>query len=694
MGRYYQTSKPDLLDYKYKLPIPLIGQALAARDQQVKNNQASLSNLEKLLDIKALDVDVNQKNELLKGFEDEIHGVSTRLLSDPNADIVSDIQDLSTRLHKSKTRGRLNAIQSRFEEYNQGVAAGRKLVEKSPKDFRPVDFQNLIQHTKRNLTPLEYDDDTGLFNHVDVPNQAKFVDLPDMVEKHGKGYMADVERQMGGKIKMIGGNPYIQTFNGEIKSVDPNEVANHMLRIFETDPDIKSYFDQQMAIGAMSEAEIQQLKASEAKRAADKFGFKEEKGRISLQSDPYEMQRIKNRNKLQRENAYPISIAGSEFKTGVGAASFAEHKHLQQQAGIQIAGDFQNILNSDRAALEALVNDGTIQNYEKQSVLEQYKTLNSVIQGVQNKMNSSMRITPDELEQINDAKEVLSRISKDNPNVKFSSQLTENRIDKILTQINDYDTREARRAAYQKHLMSKGIEPNDANMDNIFQQTHNVTNTIVPIETEIFPGASRALEGLTDQFSKSINKSADGLFTQLGHQEITVTDAKGKIMQMNAIDGIGRNAKITSVTPIMNNVTGDNNGVDLRFSMTFDQVHTIKELNDEGIEVERKVKKPETSDVFISSSMLRDNPDVQELQRIVVPIKQFKNRVQEIRNRHALDKKVLGDEYNADLDKYEYVGNGIYFNANNTEDAFRIKSGSQNRFMTEAEALNLLINNQ
>ncbi len=126
MGRFYKTSKPEMIDFMFKLPEQAIMTAVKGADAQLEGQEAYLTDLQKQLKTAALDPDEAKRKARVAELEKKISEHSLKIWENPLAAIKEQkgIRDLGQEIFKDLTEGELYA-------YNTNAAIRKEFEKKS-----------------------------------------------------------------------------------------------------------------------------------------------------------------------------------------------------------------------------------------------------------------------------------------------------------------------------------------------------------------------------------------------------------------------------------------------------------------------------------------------------------------------------------------------------------------------------------
>jgi hypothetical protein len=295
MGRFYKTSKPEMLDFMYKIPEQAIMTAVKSVDTQLDTQGQLLTDLKKYLQANVHASDDARKNEIIKEAEKKIMDYTLNLHSTPLAALnkMGEVRQFGQELHENYTRGELGNMINMKKAEDDWVAQESERVQKEKGQVLPQDVESFKRVFRNNYDRPKYDANG---NFLGYEGGLKW----DAETKKGKGSymserMANYVDAQSKVFKLTGENwkPDAQlthnTFlDGEfIKStVDGSKVASYneiyeaSVANFYNDPEIKGYYAQRLKYGLMHEDELygRRYKEGEKKGQLIPIMTKDEKG--------------------------------------------------------------------------------------------------------------------------------------------------------------------------------------------------------------------------------------------------------------------------------------------------------------------------------------------------------------------------------------------------------------------------------
>lgn len=295
MGRFYKTSKPEMLDFMYKIPEQAIMTAVKSVDTQLDTQGQLLTDLKKYLQANVHASDDARKNEIIKEAEKKIMDYTLNLHSTPLAALnkMGEVRQFGQELHENYTRGELGNMINMKKAEDDWVAQESERVQKEKGQVLPQDVESFKRVFRNNYDRPKYDANG---NFLGYEGGLKW----DAETKKGKGSymserMANYVDAQSKVFKLTGENwkPDAQlthdTFlDGEFirSTVDGSKVASYneiyeaSVANFYNDPEIRGYYDQRLKYGLMHEDELygRRYKEGEKKGQLIPIMTKDEKG--------------------------------------------------------------------------------------------------------------------------------------------------------------------------------------------------------------------------------------------------------------------------------------------------------------------------------------------------------------------------------------------------------------------------------
>lgn len=287
MGRFYKTTDPQMLDFMYKLPENLYMNVIQNVDRDIATKEAQTLSLYDKLQMNALYKDEPRRQEIVKGYESRVDELTRKLAENPLEFRKQEgsIRQLARDIHEDWTRGEAAAIQGNFaaretykKKYAELVAAGKA---------NAADFNAAMNYFDKNFQGTSYNKDTNLYNQYITEDLAKFINIEDIAETRGQGYLADVTEKLGAFKE---GN-YLYTSKDKTKRVTYEEIHNGVITAMQNDKELMDYYKQQIKFGVYTPEQVTKMINDAAHRVSNKYSFLEqEKGRTSINEDQFALQ--------------------------------------------------------------------------------------------------------------------------------------------------------------------------------------------------------------------------------------------------------------------------------------------------------------------------------------------------------------------------------------------------------------------
>ena len=296
MGRFYKTATPQKLDFMHKLPEGALLQAINATDQRLANEEAAIYDLYGQLEANALSKDKTRRDEILKEYEGQVDELAGKFMEDPlsYSNTKGQTRKLARTIHEDWTRGEVSSIQGNFntrtefaKRYKEAIAAGKE-------GYNAKDFETAMAYFDANFEGTKYDKELGAGNAYTPEELSKYINMEDLAEVRGEGYIADAVKNLGA----YRDGDYIYTSVNSKEGVDPNVIREGVKSAMMNDQELKDYLLQQAKFGRYGDdpaAAIDEMLNAAADRVAEKYGYeKTEQGKTSMKGDPFALKRLGN----------------------------------------------------------------------------------------------------------------------------------------------------------------------------------------------------------------------------------------------------------------------------------------------------------------------------------------------------------------------------------------------------------------
>jgi hypothetical protein len=297
MGRFYNTSKGNYIDFVYKQPTSLLLKAVQTADAKVDKQIATNADLYGKLHQEALNPDVTKRDEILAGYKQNIDDVAEDIRTNP-LDYLggpsTKIRKLTDDISQNLLRGELAAMganhtaRAKYKEKLE-AAVKAKTMSASESAFQlskyDAEFAHDLKTGKRGTAykgPSDYRGYTG--NLLD-----ENVDFYKYIDEKGSGIMANVFRNEGWGISERGGQKYIVNKSGNQEVVDPKRVQRVVLNAMNNDPKLQAAWGSRQSEGipGYSEEENMNRKIAGAQYAVDKYAYTKDTRGSSGSADSY-----------------------------------------------------------------------------------------------------------------------------------------------------------------------------------------------------------------------------------------------------------------------------------------------------------------------------------------------------------------------------------------------------------------------
>lgn len=291
MGRFYQTATPNKIDFMYKLPENQMMQALGAVEGRAEKQEAAIYDLYGKLDFNAHSKDAARKKEILQEYETQIDDLARKFQDDPMAfnNTKNLTKKLAQDLHKDWTRGEVASIQGNFNTKQEFTKRYKEAVTKG--DVNAADYEKALAYFESNFQGTNYDKDAGVGANYNVEELAKYVNMEDLAEKRGAGYISDFVKNTNAWTD----GKYIYKSEGSKEVIPKEHIYTGVLSAMGNDDELMKYYNQQIKFGALTQEQVNAKLQAAAARVAEKYD-KEHRtsGLTSMTADSYGLQESKD----------------------------------------------------------------------------------------------------------------------------------------------------------------------------------------------------------------------------------------------------------------------------------------------------------------------------------------------------------------------------------------------------------------
>lgn len=193
MGRFYKTSKPEMIDFMFKLPEQAMMAAVKGADAQLEGQEQYLTDLQKQLKTAALDPDEKRRKARVTELEKKISEHSLKIWENPLAALKEQkgIRDLGQEIFKDLTEGELYAYNTnaaiRQQYYNKAVEDatgkdGRLNVDQVTTAMKAFDLQYASKQG------AQFNKETGKFNPYGTELLYDYMDNSEYAKKTAENW--------------------------------------------------------------------------------------------------------------------------------------------------------------------------------------------------------------------------------------------------------------------------------------------------------------------------------------------------------------------------------------------------------------------------------------------------------------------------------------------------------------------------
>ncbi len=354
MGRFYNTSDSQYLDYVYREPQALMLKAVNLADQQIAKQEQAAGDLYGRLKFDALSPDRTRREEIIGGYKGEIDELARDIQANPLAyrKDLTRIRGLSDRILDDVERGEIGAIQGNFDTR---VAYEKELDTN-------VKSKDIDADEKAKLLAF-YDNAYGGANYESISDhnvyQTGFLapkqDIIKRVNELGKGFGDDLIEKWGWSLRDKGDGKYIVTSKTGDRQISQEEIRAAMISALRSDPAIGSYLNTRVEHDIFSEDQAKQMLNDAVDFAMIKFekNYHTESG--TAKGDPFSLQ-LAGHN-LKQKLSTPISrnvdhVAYPNLPGGAKGYEEAENyllvtKDKQKKHKLSLLGDITDKIKAE-----------------------------------------------------------------------------------------------------------------------------------------------------------------------------------------------------------------------------------------------------------------------------------------------------------------------------------------------------------
>ncbi len=198
MGRFYKTSKPEMLDFMYKLPEQAILGAVKSADAKLDAQSQYLTDLQKQLQVNALSWDKEKKDAKVKEYEDLVKQHTYNIYNNPLAALneVKGIRELGTTIHEDLTRGELFAYKGNYDQRAKYYEEAKKRATDKEGKIRIQDLNTAMEAFDLKYggvdgkTGANYDKTTGKYNVYGTEDLTDYFDVSKYAKETAEGWVS------------------------------------------------------------------------------------------------------------------------------------------------------------------------------------------------------------------------------------------------------------------------------------------------------------------------------------------------------------------------------------------------------------------------------------------------------------------------------------------------------------------------
>lgn len=303
MAREYNTAEARFVEDKmYRPPIELMANVIKNVDNELEQKEAAIYSLADQLKAEALKVDEPRLREIISGYHNRIDDLSNQLQENPLEfrRKTSDIRNLGREIAKDWNQGgEVFAIQENKRMYDDYVKRHLERV-KATKGYVTQDDVNyarqffLDNFGKMGGTSYQQ----GAYNTIPLEDLNAFVNLEDLSEERGKGYLADAAELLNA----YSDGRYMYTSVDKKEQVKFNDILQGVTSAMYNDKELMDYYNQQIRFGRLTPEEVQNKIGAAAARVATKYSYtKTEEGKKSITGDPFAEENLRHAHAMARQ---------------------------------------------------------------------------------------------------------------------------------------------------------------------------------------------------------------------------------------------------------------------------------------------------------------------------------------------------------------------------------------------------------
>jgi len=396
MGRFYKTSRSQMLDFTLKLPEELMIKSVQFNDQMINK---SLEGLEKLSEVNVGhgfgEIDTNRMKEINDIYDKKINSATENLYNNTLnwRNIIPDIKNIGKEMYINKTRGEWGLIEGNYNAYQTSSQNLDKLVQEHPDKYTPEDIQKLKTYEYIKWQGTNYNPEKGTYNTFSPVSPAEYVDLGKLADLEGKGFKADENTTYN---VTSDGRYWKKTISG-LEEVSPQEVYNAVTSRIYGDPKAMAYLQQRFMVDSTLDKNF----SKQFEKLVDVNGnpIKDINGNIIGQKDNPAQNYIdymvyKNATAPMIKYSYQKIKSGT---TGITADPFELQKQRAKDA--KELAKYKYNLAHPKTAITDTYNASTTVNqildpnkFNVQGIREQINILKNGITDTQNNVNSVDRL--------------------------------------------------------------------------------------------------------------------------------------------------------------------------------------------------------------------------------------------------------------------------------------------------------------
>jgi len=315
MGRFYQTSKAQMIDFSLKLPEEMMIQAVKFQDQMINKELAAYAQYTASLVGQGFGTTDEQKLKgIFQGYQDKIDSQTKELYGNVLEwrKMAPKLRTLGKNIYNDKTKGEWGAIQGNYNAHAAAVQKREELIKQNPDKFLTSDAEKIsqVEYLKwEEQGGTQWNPNTKTGNSFGGISMREYVDPIALADVRGKGFKAS-------GYEYHYSNPdgkWIRSGVNGKEYVSEQEVQQAMTDMFSSDKKFQEYYGQQYDLDSyLNGGNLKDIKGNNITKsdyinyyankgidfAVQKYAYEKTKsGTTSTTADPYGLITARNNAK-------------------------------------------------------------------------------------------------------------------------------------------------------------------------------------------------------------------------------------------------------------------------------------------------------------------------------------------------------------------------------------------------------------